>query len=202
MSGGAEDRALESKRLLDEQALAKNQQEANLRAQTTLNQKKLNDQSTQNAAAAAAKRREAELAAQKKAQQANQSLSRQPNQQTAIANMKQGIDQLPQGKQREELGAALQKAEKAQTFNVGPKIQKQATTRGWTTNDIQKTIANPHRTLATRDTRFLPDGSGQRNDPATAFIRKNEHYVVENNINYDIAAISDRNNPNWKSPFK
>ena len=47
----------------------------------------------------------------KKREDAARAASQQPNQQSAIANMRQGIDQVPQGKQREELGAAIHNAE-------------------------------------------------------------------------------------------
>ena len=85
-------------------------------------------------------------------------------------------------------------------YTVGEKIEGQMHARGWDHNSIQYTINNPYRNEPTTDTRHL-QGGGQMNDPATAYIRKDEHYVVRNNINNDIVQISDRNNPEWNSPF-
>lgn len=46
------------------------------------------------------------------------------------------------------------------------------------------------------------DISGQkRNDLATAYIRTDGSYVVRNDITEDIVQISDRNDPDWQSPF-
>lgn len=91
-----------SKRVLDQAASQKKQLDASLQSQKMAEQAKLNDQASQNAAA---------MAARRKAQQASQSTVSQPNQSAAIAKMKQDLDQAPAGKSREELGAAIHKAE-------------------------------------------------------------------------------------------
>jgi filamentous hemagglutinin len=53
---------------------------------------------------------------------------------------------------------------------------------------------------STRDIRHLADGS-QMNAPATAYINEDGSYVVRNDQTGEIVQVSDRNNPNWKSPF-
>lgn len=86
-------------------------------------------------------------------------------------------------------------------YETSPKIEIQMSKRGWDHDLIQDTLSNPYRTQATRDTRYLSNG-GRLDDPATAYIRRDEHYVVRNDLNRDIVQISDRNNPNWKSPYE
>jgi Colicin E5 ribonuclease domain len=86
------------------------------------------------------------------------------------------------------------------TTNIAPKIAKQMGKRGWTPDLIDETIQNPARKVSTTDTRWKPDGT-KMNDPATAYIDKNGNYVVRNNKTVDIVQVSDRNDPNWKSPF-
>ncbi|MFL9908171.1 colicin E5-related ribonuclease [Paraburkholderia sp. RL17-337-BIB-A] len=74
--------------------------------------------------------------------------------------------------------------------------------RGWTKEDIESTIANPYRTAPARDTRRNDDGGvTRRDDPATAYIREDGHYVVRNDVDGTIVQISKRSDPNWKSPF-
>ena len=65
------------------------------------------------------------------------------------------------------------------TSKFKPKIEKQLDKRGWTKDSVRDTIANPHQTKPTRDTRYLPDGS-KMNDPATAYIM--ESFKVESFI--------------------
>jgi RHS repeat-associated protein len=81
------------------------------------------------------------------------------------------------------------------------KIEKQMNKRGWSKDDINSTIENPKKTAQTRDTRWKSDGS-RRDDPATAYIREDGHYVVRNNNDGTIVQISNRNTDNWKSPFE
>jgi hypothetical protein len=83
---------------------------------------------------------------------------------------------------------------------LGKKIEKQMEKRGWNTTDIENTLESPHRTVATKDVRYLPDGSRMA-DPATAYIRADGHYVVRNDVTKDIVQVSDRTNKVWKSPF-
>ncbi|MDX2185176.1 MAG: colicin E5-related ribonuclease [Gemmatimonadaceae bacterium] len=87
------------------------------------------------------------------------------------------------------------------TFSVGAKVGRQMGTRGWTQESVAETIARPSRTAATRDTRFLSDGS-RMDDPATAYINADKSYVVRNDRTKDIVQVSNRNDPNWRSPFE
>lgn len=74
--------------------------------------------------------------------------------------------------------------------------------RGWNNDLIAETIRSPYRRAVTRDTRYKMDTPGQkRNDPATAYIRTDGSYVVRNDITEDIVQVSDRNDPDWQSPF-
>ncbi len=84
--------------------------------------------------------------------------------------------------------------------NIEAKIAKQMEKRGWTTEGIDSTVNNPSQTVATTDTRWRPDGT-KMNDPATAYINKDGSYVVRNNKTGDIVQVSDRTDPNWKSPW-
>jgi hypothetical protein len=86
------------------------------------------------------------------------------------------------------------------TSNFESKIEKQLEKRGWTKESVQDTITNYHQTKQTRDTRYLPDGS-KMDDPATAYINQDGSYVVRNDRTGDIVQISNRNDPNWQSPF-
>jgi YD repeat-containing protein len=82
-----------------------------------------------------------------------------------------------------------------------PKIVRQMKKRGWTEEDVEDTIENPARTAKTRDTRNLEDGSGQRDDPATAYVRDDGSYVIRNDVDGTVVQVSNRNDPNWKNPF-
>jgi hypothetical protein len=84
--------------------------------------------------------------------------------------------------------------------NFEPKIERQLAKRGWTKELVEQTIQNPHRIVQTRDTRHLP-GGGRRDDPAIVYINQDESYVVQNTITGDIVQVSNRNDPNWESPF-
>ncbi|MFM0635994.1 colicin E5-related ribonuclease [Paraburkholderia metrosideri] len=82
------------------------------------------------------------------------------------------------------------------------KIVGQMKKRGWTQADVEATIAHPSRTVPTRDNRFIPNGNGaRRDDPATAYIRDDGHYVVRNDVNGTIVQVSDRYDTGWKSNF-
>jgi Colicin E5 ribonuclease domain len=72
--------------------------------------------------------------------------------------------------------------------------------RGWTITSIEQTIQYPARTVATRDTRRLP-GGGRMNDPATAYINLDSSYIVQNDRTGEIVQISNKNDPDWQSPF-
>ena len=96
---------------------------------------------------------------------------------------------------------AWKAAREAAFTRVAPKIEKQMAKRGWDRSTIDKTIANPSRTVKTRDTRHKPDGGERNNDPATAYINSDGSYVVRNDRTGDIVQISDRVDSGWKSPF-
>ncbi|KEQ18660.1 colicin E5-related ribonuclease [Endozoicomonas numazuensis] len=80
------------------------------------------------------------------------------------------------------------------------KIEKQMISRGWNKESILHTIKKPHKTVQTRDARWKSDGT-RRDDPATAYIREDGHYVIRNNNDGTIVQISDRNKHDWRSPF-
>ena len=83
---------------------------------------------------------------------------------------------------------------------IEPKIEKQMSKRGWTRREIENTIANPYRIVETRDRRWRIDGS-RRDEPARAYLREDGHYVVRNEVTGTLVQISNRNKPNWRSPF-
>ena len=74
------------------------------------------------------------------------------------------------------------------------------TKRGWTRVDIEQSLADPHRVVDTTDRWWRADGS-RRQDAAKAYIREDGHYVVKNEVDGTIVQISNRNKPNWTSPF-
>ena len=86
------------------------------------------------------------------------------------------------------------------TYHIGAKIRKQMATRGWTLTEIEEVLSHPTRTIATRDTRYLLDGA-RMDDPATAYVRQDGHYVVRNDRTSDIIQVSNRRDPAWKAPF-
>lgn len=84
---------------------------------------------------------------------------------------------------------------------IESKISRQIKKRGWTEKDVEDTIQSPARTTKTRDTRNLEDGSGRRDDPATAYVRDDGSYVVRNDVDGTIVQVSNRNDPKWQNPF-
>ena len=84
--------------------------------------------------------------------------------------------------------------------SFGSKIEGQLAGRGWTKRLVESTIENPERTVATRDTRWLP-GGGRMDDPATAFYSRRGGYVVRNNRTGDIVQVSNRTDPGWRAPW-
>jgi RHS repeat-associated protein len=86
-------------------------------------------------------------------------------------------------------------------IQIGTKIEGQMAKRGWTQESVEDLIANPSRTVPTRDTRHLPNGAGRNDAPATAYINRSGGYVVRNDETGDIVQVSDLNNPDWKSPW-
>jgi len=87
------------------------------------------------------------------------------------------------------------------TTQFEKKIENQMVKRGWNKDSVNSTIENPHRTVTTRDTRWKFDGT-RRDYPATAYIRKDGHYIVRNDNDGTIVQISNRNKTEWKSPFE
>ncbi len=86
-------------------------------------------------------------------------------------------------------------------FTIGDKIADQMGPRGWTESSIKESIENPHRTVETADRRWNPETQQRNNDPATAYINSDDSYVVRNDVDGDIVQVSDRTDPNWRSPF-
>jgi len=86
-------------------------------------------------------------------------------------------------------------------IKFGRKIEKQMLKRGWTKKLISDTITNPYRVISVKDTRYLADGK-RINDPATAYMNRDNSYLICNDKTGDIVQISDRNNPNWILPFQ
>ena len=84
---------------------------------------------------------------------------------------------------------------------IESKIARQMPRRGWTRRDIESTLAHPHRAVETTDMRWQADGS-RRNNSAKAYIREDGHSIVRNEVDGTIVQISNRNKPNWKSPFE
>ncbi len=83
-----------------------------------------------------------------------------------------------------------------------PKIEKQMSQRGWTSNSVKELIKQPHKTIQVRDTRFDPATKTRLDDPATAYIAKDGSCVVRNDKNGAIVQISDRTDPKWRSPWE
>jgi RHS repeat-associated protein len=84
--------------------------------------------------------------------------------------------------------------------SLGTKIEKQMAKRGWSRQSIDDAIANPTRTVSTKDTRHLPGGA-RMDDSATAYYGKDGGYVVRNDRTGDVVQISDRNDPAWAAPW-
>jgi RHS repeat-associated protein len=84
--------------------------------------------------------------------------------------------------------------------SIGSKIEKQMAKRGWNREAVDKLIANPHSTRAVRDTRHSPSGV-KVNDPATAYINRQGHYVIRNNRTGDVVQVSNRHDLDWVSPW-
>ena len=84
---------------------------------------------------------------------------------------------------------------------IEPKIASQMSKRGWTESSIKEVVSNPAKTVKTVDTRF-DDKTGIRlNEPATGYIAKDGSYVVINNKTGNVVQVSDKYDPNWKTPW-
>lgn len=87
------------------------------------------------------------------------------------------------------------------TTTFSKKIQKQLKRRGWTRVHILKLIADPHRTVETKDRRHVSPGK-QLDAPATAYVDAGGNYVVRNNETGDVVQVSNRHDPDWQAPFE
>lgn len=87
------------------------------------------------------------------------------------------------------------------SFQYDKKILCQMEKRGWDNKSIDDILVNPSRTVQWKDTRWDPKIGGRRDDPATAYIRNDGHYVVRNNKTEEIVQISNTTKPNWKAPW-
>ena len=76
-------------------------------------------------------------------------------------------------------------------LQLSPKIEKQMRKRGWTKEDIQKTVDNPHQTA-----RAIDRTSGD--EPATAYFDENGNYVVVNDHTGNVVQVSDKIDPDWQ----
>ncbi|MBE1490623.1 colicin E5-related ribonuclease [Plantactinospora soyae] len=111
--------------------------------------------------------------------------------------------QEPDGQASNEAGQHDEKGQESDAgveTSFGEKIEGQLEKRGWTHDSVEDTINSPHRTQETADTRWNPDGT-RNDDPATAYINEDESYVVRNDRTGDIVQVSDRTDPDWRSPF-
>jgi hypothetical protein len=87
-------------------------------------------------------------------------------------------------------------------FTIESKISRQMEARGWTSDLIAATIANPAQTIPAEDNRFNQQTGVRRNDPATAYVNADGSYVVINNTDGTVVQLSDRNDPDWKKPWE
>ena len=85
---------------------------------------------------------------------------------------------------------------------IEPKIAQQMGKRGWTTDSLESVIANPTKTVVTKDTRFDPVSGTRLNDPATDYVAKDGSYVVRNDRTGAIVQVSDKNDKNWVAPWE
>ncbi|MEQ8754545.1 MAG: colicin E5-related ribonuclease [Coleofasciculus sp. G1-WW12-02] len=83
---------------------------------------------------------------------------------------------------------------------ISIKIEKQLSKRGWTLESVMETINKPAYTKPTRDERHRSDAT-QANDPATAYYRNDDNYVICNDITGDIVQISNTFDLEWIDPL-
>ncbi|MFA5502708.1 MAG: colicin E5-related ribonuclease, partial [Sulfurovaceae bacterium] len=84
---------------------------------------------------------------------------------------------------------------------IEPKIIGQMASRGWTDESIKAVVSNPAKKVITQDIRFNPATGTRLNDPATGYIAKDGSYVVRNDRTGQIVQVSNKNKPNWKTPW-
>lgn len=73
--------------------------------------------------------------------------------------------------------------------NISRKIQRQMPSRGWTIQDVDDVLNNPHV--------VRPATNRATGNAATAYFRPDCHYVVRDDVTTDIIQISNRNDANW-----
>src|SRR5690554_2053768 len=88
-------------------------------------------------------------------------------------------------------------------FRLEKKTQDQLTKRGWNKKCVQDLINSPVETKSVRDTRRLPKdkGGGRRDDPATAYLNKEGHYVIVNDTDKTVVQISNKNKSEWRAAW-
>lgn len=72
---------------------------------------------------------------------------------------------------------------------ISPKIARQMGPRGWTGDNLDGVLSNPHTTR--------PAINKATGNPATAYFDVDGAYVVRDNITGEIIQVSNRNDPNW-----
>ena len=83
---------------------------------------------------------------------------------------------------------------------VGDKINRQMSRRGWSSDDVNRTIDSPYTTRGATNR-----ASG--ND-ATAYFNRDGSYVVRDDKTGNVVQMSNRNDPNWvpdatiKNPYR
>jgi len=61
-------------------------------------------------------------------------------------------------------------------------------------------IANPTRTFVTHGSRYLPNGGGRNDAPATAYINRTGGHVVRSDETWTIVQVVKLTDPDWRSP--
>lgn len=84
---------------------------------------------------------------------------------------------------------------------IDKKIRGKMAKRGWTDESIDEVLRDPVETIEVRDVRHHPTGGGRNDEPATAYLAADGHYVVRNDVTGDIVQVTDRNKPDWKRPW-
>lgn len=123
---------------------------------------------------------------------------------TSAATLASGIDRGAAHRASESSAAAWASAvalcprgfvaadEGAAALSYSAKITKQMGPRGWTQDSISETVKNP------ADTHSVWDYTTGDKQPATAYVRRGDGYVVVNDTTNEIVQVSDLNNSNWK----
>lgn len=91
------------------------------------------------------------------------------------------------------VGAAIVAAKTVggKALSFSSKITRQMSRRGWSRNQVEQTVKNPHTTAKTT--------WKQTGESATAYVNKDGSYVVIKDATKEIIQISDKTRP-WKLP--